>query len=95
MTHFLGANDVSIYFAAYRPNIDAQALQTSLVLNLSGTLDQPETGFITGSIVADNDTGNIACIVNTNTGTAAATLISCTDQNPEAGASMFNLNLKG
>lgn len=64
-------------------------------INLTGTLDQPTPGFITGTILSENEEGNIACVVNTDLGTSGTNLVSCVGQAPGDNTGMFNLILKG
>ena len=62
--------------------------QVSFDLNLTGSLDQPDVGMITGSLVSDGNAGNVACIVNTSAGNA--TLATCVGQAPGDNSNMFN-----
>ena len=68
---------------------------TELDLNLSGTLDWPETGMITGEIVDGGDAGAILCTVSSGVGTQESTLMSCVGQVAQDNTKMFNLLIRG
>lgn len=69
------------------------AVAAQFTVNLTGTLDQPQPGFVSGTITADNETGNVACTVNSNLG--GAQLVSCIGQAPGNTSAMFNLLFTG
>ena len=64
----------------------------SATIDLSGTMNFPEPGFITGSITEDG-TGNLACMVDTNAADTGRTIMSCVGQSPGDAAKMFNVIL--
>lgn len=62
----------------------------SAAIDLSGGMNLPEPGFITGSITADG-TGNLARMVYTEAAGTGRTIISCVGQSPGDASKMFNV----
>jgi hypothetical protein len=76
-------------------DIDTGALSVDTVtVALSGTVDQPGNGFITGTITdPGSSTGNMTCMVETNAAGTAKNIISCVGQSPGDTTKMFNVLL--
>ncbi len=74
-------------------SVDSSTPVGTYVLNLTGTLDFPEPGFITGEITSDGETGVIGCAVSDNLGSAGNRLITCVGQSPGDNTANFNLIL--
>jgi hypothetical protein len=91
----LATCSAGICSAGLYDTIESTTAHTDFTVNLTGTMDMPEPGFITGTITADNEVGIIACLVNTDLGTDAMTLMSCVGQAPGNPSQMFNLILRG
>ena len=57
-------------------------------IRLTGTLDFPEVGMITGEIEIENETGNLACVISSDQGPL---LTSCVGQSPQDNTKLLNL----
>ncbi len=84
-------------YATFAAALDGSSSGTSgsgenaFELNLFGTLDQPQPGFVTGRVRANGNEGNVACAVTTSTSNDR--LVSCIGQAPGGNEQMFNLLL--
>lgn len=65
----------------------------SATLNLTGTINVPNAGFISGTMTTTDGSGNMTCMIDTNAASTSKTLISCSGQNPGATTELFNLLL--
>lgn len=68
---------------------ESSATAATFTLNLTGTLDHPEPGFIGGTLITAEGEGEIACVLS-----ETQNLVSCVGQAPGNNAAMFNLVLK-
>ncbi len=66
----------------------------SVTISLSGGVDVPADGFVTGTIT-DNigDTGNLACMANNDALGSGKIIVSCVGQSPGDNTNMFNVIL--
>ncbi|WP_108649329.1 hypothetical protein [Dongshaea marina] len=60
-------------------------------MTLNGTLNQPETGLVNGTISDGSNSGNISCMVDQSVLSGTDKLISCVGQSPGSNSEMFNV----
>ena len=66
----------------------------TVTLNLTGNINEPSNGFISGTISTSNGgSGNMTCMVDTDAASTGKTLVSCSGQNPDSNAELFNFIL--
>lgn len=73
--------------------LDVTSGQISLetvTISLSGAVDSPSAGFITGNITTGG-VGNIACMADINAVNSGRNIISCVGQSPGDNSKMFNV----
>ena len=63
----------------------------SVTVVLTGTVDTPETGMITGTISDDTTTGALSCMADTNASGSGRKIVSCVGQAPGDLSKMFNV----
>lgn len=78
-------------------DIDANTLSTDTVSISLTTADNPEAGFITGTISVPSGggtvPGNLTCIANINAQGSGKNILSCVGQSPEDNTQLFNVLL--
>ena len=74
-------------------NIETGAVDASstVTVELSGTVDVPETGFITGTISTSTSTGQITCMIDVDVSGSGKKIGSCVGQAPDDTTKMFNV----
>ncbi len=66
----------------------------SVTISLSGGVDTPVDGFVTGTITNDDgDTGNLACMADYDALGSGKKIVSCVGQSPGDNTNMFNVIL--
>ena len=66
---------------------------TQFTLDLFGTLNAPVTGFITGEVSSEGNTGNLACMTDADVLGSGQQMMSCVGQAPGDNTRMFNIIL--
>jgi hypothetical protein len=76
-------------------DIDTGALSVeSVTVNLSGGVDTPSDGFISGTITdASASTGNMVCMTDSDAAGTGKKVINCVGQSPGMASNMFNILL--
>ena len=78
-------------------DIDANTLSTDTVAISLTTLNNPEAGFITGTISVPSGggtvSGNLTCMANINAQGSGKNIVSCVGQSPGDNAQLFNILL--
>jgi len=64
---------------------------STAVLALSGTIDSPSDGNITGTVTIGASTGNLACAADITAAGTSTKVISCVGQSPEDNNYMYNV----
>jgi len=74
-------------------NIDTGAVDTSSTVTvlLSGTVDSPQPGIISGTISTGTSTGNVTCMIDINASGTGKKIGSCIGQAPDDATQMFNV----
>jgi len=74
-------------------NIDTGAVDNTsgVTVSLTGTVDDPETGIITGTISTSTSVGNLTCMVDINASGTGKKIGSCVGQAPDDATKMFNV----
>ena len=65
----------------------------TVTIGLTGAVDTPATGFVTGTITGNVGTGNLACMADYNALGGGKKIISCVGQSPDSNTQMFNVIL--
>ena len=63
----------------------------SATLNMSGTVDAPETGFVAGTISSGGGNGSLVCMADIDVLDAGKKIVSCIGQSPGDNTKMFNV----
>lgn len=74
-------------------DIETGAVDTSssVTVSLTGTVDTPETGIITGTISTNTSVGNLTCMLDIDVSGTGKKIGSCVGQAPDDATKMFNV----
>ena len=74
-------------------NIETGATSNdSVTINLdASSIDSLGTGFVTGTIVSEEESGSLACMVDDNAAGSGSTIVSCVGQSPGDNSKIFNV----
>lgn len=80
----IGGNVTDINTGAIDPT-------STVTVSLSGTVDTPNTGIITGTISTDTSDGNMTCMIDVDVAGTGKKIGSCVGQAPDDATKMFNV----
>lgn len=63
----------------------------AVTVDLTGTVDSPSDGFISGTLTDGTTTASLTCMANTDASNTGRTIVSCVGQSPGDLSKMFNV----
>jgi len=88
----MSCDNVGVCTGTLVTDVTTGALDTDTVtLALTNAVDDLEDGFVTGTITAGSDTGNLSCMVDLDANNSGKTIVNCIGQSPGDNTKMFNV----